>query len=972
MDQQRWERIKDLVEAVLELSPERRHSFLTKACEDDASLQSEVEALLEHHQRAGSFLEGSPGQGFLASVAPKVSQPTFSPGDTPSGRFRIVRFIGRGGMGEVYEAKDLELGARVALKTLRPEISSDSWALNRFKQEIQLARRVTHPNVCRMFDIARHRVSGGSGDSNLDRVFLTMELLEGESLADRLRLQGRIDPADAWPIIQQMAEALQAAHEAGIIHRDFKPSNVILIGVGSQARAVVTDFGLARAAVGSASVGDSLVASLSITGQIMGTLAYMAPEQLEGRESTPATDVYALGLVIYEMLTGHTPFPENAPLAGALLRLKEPPLSPRASLPELDAVCEQTIMRCLRTDPSERFQSTREVAAGLITANGDSFSNLKQLKRKGSSGKALLGSGAKKSGSPSARQLSAWLAPKRLAALIACLAFLAAGFAAYHSWPRSNTPGVPAQTTQISQWNKPIHDAHLSPDGHAVAFDSTVNGVAQVFLMLTSGGEPLQLTHDKSDKVVNNFSSDGSEVYYAKKQGPNEVWAVPTLGGSSRRVAFGSFVLPSPDGSSIFYVKSDYSGIFRAERSGLNEELVYGPDGTGLFPALVFPGGNDLLAASVRMDSPGFRLSKINLTTHKAIGLGEISIYHNGDMTWAEPGNSILFSKTERGLTNIWKYTFDDRGLKQITFGAGADYAPMPDPGGKGIYFVNGKSSGFLTAYHVHSKASTDIASDQDATEPEISADGKRVTYITLPSLQSQQVWVSDIDGGNKVKVAAGDLVTGRWAPDNFHVSFFDEITVGRTKVNIVGADGSGLRQLPQTGSTYISSSVWSPDQKFIYVSNWTGSEFEIWKWSVDGFTSEKIADNCGGATSGDSSGKYLLGVISFGEKAGLYEVSIAEKKCIPLLPVVETLMAKFAPDGKSFLYAIAFRGEVTIYRQAWKDGKLVGAPQVALKVPFVFPLSYNGNAYDFSTDLTTIVYRRPGGHADLYLLSQK
>jgi Tol biopolymer transport system component len=489
--------------------------------------------------------------------------------------------------------------------------------------------------------------------------------------------------------------------------------------------------------------------------------------------------------------------------------------------------------------------------------------------------------------------------------------------------------------------------------------------------MLTYGGEPIQLTHDGGDKVVNNFSPDGKEIFYGKSLGRDEVWAVPTLGGSSRRVAFGSFVLPSPDGSSIFYVKSDNSGIFRAERSDLSEELVYGPDGTNLFPALVFPGGDDLLAASVRMDSPKVRLSKINLSSYKAIDLGDISIYHGGDITWAEPGNSILFSRTVSGLTNIWKYSFGDRIMRQITFGAGADYSPMPDPGGKGIYFVNGKSSGFLTAYNAHSKISSDITSSVDVTEPVISPNGKRVTYVTLPSLQNQQVWVSDIDGGNKVKVAAGDLVTGRWAPDNFHLTFFDEVTSPGARVNIVGADGSGLRQLSQMG-TYISDSVWSPDQKFLYVSNWTGSKFEVWKWSADGSTSEKIVENCFEASSVDSSGKYLLGGITSGQKAGVYEVSIADKKCISLLPGVETVIVNFAPDGKSFLYATASGAKVTIYRQAWEDGKLVGVPQVALKLPFAFPLFYNGNTYDFSNDLATIVYRRPGGYADLYLLSQK
>jgi hypothetical protein len=145
-----------------------------------------------------------------------------------------------------------------------------------------------------------------------------------------------------------------------------------------------------------------------------------------------------------------------------------------------------------------------------------------------------------------------------------------------------------------------------------------------------------------------------------------------------------------------------------------------------------------------------------------------------------------------------------------------------------------------------------------------------------------------------------------------------------------------------------------------------------VWKWNVDGSNPEKFVDKCCVVKDADPGGEYLLGAVWSGEKAGIYEVSISDRKCIPLLPGVVTFGSIFARDGKSFLYAVASRGEVTIYRQPWRDGRLIGAAQVALKVPFAFPLSYAGNAYDFSRDLSTIVYARPGGQADLYLLSQK
>jgi Tol biopolymer transport system component len=657
------------------------------------------------------------------------------------------------------------------------------------------------------------------------------------------------------------------------------------------------------------------------------------------------------------MATGTLPF--HGETSGVITDaiLNRAPVAPVRLNPNVPARLEDIINKALEKDRDLRYQSASEIGA-----------DLKRLRRDTDS-RRISSSGSE------AAQLSTELARKKYVVFAVCVALLAAAFAAHHFWPSSNPPSGPAKITQISQWNKPMNYARLSPDGHNVAFVSPVGGIAQVFLMLTSGGEPLQLTNDEGDKVLNTFSPDGKEIYYARSLGREEVWAVPTLGGAPRRVvASVPYVVASPDGASIFYVKSEGSGIFRAEKSGLNEELVYNFKGTGVlfFPLLLFPSGNDLLAAAGQAFSPNFHFYRINVTSHEAADLGAAS--GNPDVVWAEPGNTVLFSRNVNGLTNIWSYSLKDRSLTQITFGAGPDFSPMPDPGGKGIYYVNGKSSGVLTAYHVHSKESTDIVTET-TTEPIMSPDGKRVMYITLPAPQRSELWVSDIDGGNKAKLATGEnLGTGTWAQDNFHLSFEDEEATAGDKVYIVGADGSGLRQLLRTENS-VWTAVWSLDQKSIYVAGpEKGSQIPtVWKLNVDSSNPERFVDNCGQVSDMDPSGQYLLGVVLSGEKAGIYEVSISDRKCISLLPGVATFNATFARDGKSFLYAVAFRGEVTIYRQPWKDGKNIGALQVALKVPFAFPLVYaTGNAYDFSRDLSTIVYARPGGHADLYLLSQK
>ncbi|HEY6324857.1 MAG TPA: tetratricopeptide repeat protein, partial [Thermoanaerobaculia bacterium] len=289
----------------------------------------------------------------------------FSAGETVAGRYRIVRFLAQGGMGEVYEVEDLELRERAALKTVRPEVGADSLAVERFRREIQLARKVTHPNVCRIFDVSHHRpLHPLPGDDGQSIIFLTMELLAGETLAERLRRAGPLPPAEALPIIRQVCLGLEAAHQVGIIHRDLKPGNVVLVPARDGVRAVVTDFGLARLAAGHAAESPG-APTLTTAGGLVGTAAYLAPEQLDDGEITTAVDIYALGIVLYEMATGTVPFVGESLLATAVKRLKENPVSPRAHAPHLDERWESAILRCLERDPAARFSTPLEIVASL-------------------------------------------------------------------------------------------------------------------------------------------------------------------------------------------------------------------------------------------------------------------------------------------------------------------------------------------------------------------------------------------------------------------------------------------------------------------------------------------------------------------------------------------------------------------------------------------------------------------------------
>jgi dipeptidyl aminopeptidase/acylaminoacyl peptidase len=286
-----------------------------------------------------------------------------------------------------------------------------------------------------------------------------------------------------------------------------------------------------------------------------------------------------------------------------------------------------------------------------------------------------------------------------------------------------------------------------------------------------------------------------------------------------------------------------------------------------------------------------------------------------------------------------------------------------------GNTFVNGRQSGALTVYHPRTKESFD-AVPENATQPVVSQDGRRLAFITLNRNQAQEMWIADLNGSNRVKIAtAPSLLTLSFSKDDSKFAFAS-VEGSTSKLFIVNTDGSGMRQIDWNGA-FVGQAAWAPDGKVLYFSGNNGNAQQIATWRADAQTlkSEVFVSNCG--YSGDISpdGKYLVGGLI---PAGIDVISISEKKCIPLNSSVASFILHFSAAGKSFLYLTAVHGESIIYRLPWRGDKLTGPAAPALKLPFAFRQGYSGNAYDFSKDLSTVVYARPGGQADLYYLSQK
>jgi predicted ATPase/tRNA A-37 threonylcarbamoyl transferase component Bud32 len=296
---------------------------------------------------------GTPAGGLTGTLTLPPSGAVVSPGNILEQRFEIRRIIAHGGMGVVAEAEDRALGTRVALKFIQPALARDPAARERFRREILLARRITHRNICRIFELFSSQSDGEP------LLFLTMELLEGETLSDRLRA-GPLAPAEALPLVKQMVDALEAAHAQGIVHRDFKSSNVLLVRDHPSERLVVTDFGIARA------LERERTRDAEMTGEgLMGTPGYMAPEQVLGERVTPATDIYALGVVLFEMLSGQLPFQGETPVATALLRVSQS--APRISSlrPGVDPTWDAVVATCMAREPVFRYATVRDVLRAL-------------------------------------------------------------------------------------------------------------------------------------------------------------------------------------------------------------------------------------------------------------------------------------------------------------------------------------------------------------------------------------------------------------------------------------------------------------------------------------------------------------------------------------------------------------------------------------------------------------------------------
>src|SRR6266571_4270190 len=488
MTPERWQQVKQIFQSALERNPAERSAFLNQACADDPALRSEVESLIASHNQAGDSIEAMAAEAATEMLASDPAGPIVG---KQIGHYQVLSCIGRGGMGEVFLAHDTSLGRKVALKLLRSDFTRIEERLRRFQQEARAASALNHPNILTIHEIGH--------DGSLH--FMATEYVEGETL--RQHLSGaRSTVGQTLDVAVQVASALAAAHQAGIIHRDIKPENIM---VRSDGNVKVLDFGLAKLAQPKTveTAAPTLLKVETEPGMVMGTLSYMSPEQARGVAVDARTDIWSLGVMIYEMAAGRQPFEGETASDVMSLILQKEPLPLAHSWPQVPAELERIVRKALRKDREERYQTIKDLLIDLRNLRKELELSAEMERSAPPTGRATS-SGQSAAATAHSASSAEYIVTeikqhKRATALILGIIFVSAvGFYLLSRRSPATKEAAPrnATFTQLTDQSGPEYFPSLSPDGKSFVYASHAAGNWDIYLQRVGGKNPINLTKD--------------------------------------------------------------------------------------------------------------------------------------------------------------------------------------------------------------------------------------------------------------------------------------------------------------------------------------------------------------------------------------------------------------------------------------------------------------------------------------------